>query len=101
MQKVLIFAGMGLVTYFTRYSMIAALGKEIPPTAQRWLRCVPIAVLTGLIVPAAIAPSGQLQLGPRAWAIACGTLVAWRTRSVLLTILVGMVAFWLSGLAGL
>ena len=39
MEKFLIFAGMALATYFTRYTMIAALGREVPSLLRRWLRC--------------------------------------------------------------
>jgi len=94
-EKILIFAGMALVTYFTRYTMIAALGREMPPPVQRWLHYVPVAVLAALIAPAALAPQGYLQCDMRAWAVVAGIVVAWRTRSVLWTILGGMAAFWL------
>jgi branched-subunit amino acid transport protein len=95
MDKLLIFTGMALVTYFTRYTMIAALGREVPLLLRRWLQHVPVAVLAALIVPAALAPQGELELGLHAWAVLAGAAVAWRTRNVLLTILGGMAAFWL------
>jgi branched-subunit amino acid transport protein len=41
--------------------------------------------------------NGKLNLGmsnPRILAAALATVVAWKTRSVLLTILVGMVTLW-------
>jgi branched-subunit amino acid transport protein len=101
MQKMLIFLGMGLVTYFTRYAMIAAMGREMPSLVQRWLRYVPAAVLAALIAPAALAPQGRLQAGTHVWAMAVGAWVAWRTRNVLWTIVGGMAAFWLLRLCGL
>ena len=101
MQNLLIFFGMAVVTYLTRYAMIAALGREMPPLAQRWLRYVPAAVLAALVAPAALAPQGRLQLGTNAWATVVGLLVAWRTRNVLWTILGGMVTFWLLRSLGL
>jgi branched-subunit amino acid transport protein len=94
-EKVLIFLGMGLVTYMTRFAMIAALGRELPPLVRRWLRHVPVAVLSALIAPAALAPRGRLELGPHVWATAVATVVAWRTRGVMWTILAGMGTFWL------
>jgi branched-subunit amino acid transport protein len=94
MEKLLIFAGMAAVTYLTRYSMIAMLGRELPAPLRRWLRYVPVAVLTALITPAALAPGGRLEVGQHTWAVAVGALVAWRTRSVWMTIASGMVAFW-------
>jgi branched-subunit amino acid transport protein len=94
-EKLVIFAGMALATYFTRYAMIAALGREVDPLLRRWLRYVPPAVLAALVVPAALAPQGNLEIGLRAWAVVAGVIVAWRTRSVLWTILGGLAAFWL------
>ena len=95
MENLLIFTGMALATYFTRYAMIAALGREMPPLLRHWLRYVPVAVLAALIAPAALAPQGELELGLHAWAVLAGTAVAWCTRNVLLTILGGVATFWL------
>ena len=94
MQTLLIFAGMAVVTYFTRFTMIALLGREMPPLLRRWLRHVPVAVLAALVAPAALAPQGTLRLGPHALAAGVGVLAAWRTRNVLFTIAAGMAAFW-------
>ena len=101
MEKLVIFAGMALVTYFTRYAMIAALGRETPATLHRWLRYVPTAVLAALVAPAALASRGRLELGLPAWAVLAGAVVAWRTRSVLWTIVGGMGAFWVLRVLGL
>jgi branched-subunit amino acid transport protein len=95
MEKLLIFAGMALVTYFTRYTAIALLGWELPTLVRRWLRYVPAAVLAALVAPAALAPEGRVEFGLRAWAVLAGAVVAWRTRNVLWTILGGMGVFWL------
>ncbi len=100
MEKLLIFVGMALATYFTRYTMIAALGREIPSLLRRWLRYVPPAVLAALVVPAALAPQGRLEVSAHGWAALAGAAVAWRTRSVLWTILGGMAAFWLLRMLG-
>jgi branched-subunit amino acid transport protein len=109
-ETILIFVGMALVTFFTRYAMIAALGRAKPALPfrggqeggglrpgllQRWLRYVPAAVLAALVVPATLAPRGELDLGFRTLVVLAGTVVAWRTRSVLWTIAAGMTAFWL------
>ncbi len=95
MMNLAIFAGMAAVTFFTRFAMIAALGRELPPLVRRWLRYVPAAVLAALVAPAGLAPSGQIQLGSNVWAMAVGLLVAWRTRNVLWTIAGGLVTFWI------
>jgi branched-subunit amino acid transport protein len=101
LNKLLIFAGMALVTYFTRYTMIATLGRDIPSLLRRWLRYVPPAVLAALVVPAALAPQGRLEPGPRAWAALVGAICAWRTRSVIWTLLGGLVTFWLLNIFGI
>ena len=93
-SPIFVFIGMAAVTYFTRYAMIAALGRELPSTLRRWLRYVPAAVLAALIAPAALAPQGRLEVGLPAWAVLAGAVVAWRTRSVPWTIAGGMAAFW-------
>jgi len=100
MEKLLIFFGMALVTYFTRCTMIVLLGREMPSLLRRWLHYVPAAVLAALVVPAALAPHGQLEFGDHVWAAAAGAAVAWRTRNVLWTILSGMAVFWLLGAVG-
>jgi len=101
MGKPLIFFGMALATYFTRYAMIAVLDRELPPLLRRWLRHVPPAMLAALVVPAALAPQGRLQVDTHTWAVLVGAVLAWRTRSVLWTILGGIAAFWMLSLVGL
>jgi branched-subunit amino acid transport protein len=101
-ETLLIFLGMALVTFVTRYAGIAALGWQKPDDidapgsrlVRRWLRYVPAAVLAALVVPPVLAPQGHLQVGPEAWALLAGAAIAWRTRNVLWTILGGMLAFW-------
>jgi branched-subunit amino acid transport protein len=99
-EKLLIFAAMALATYFTRYTLIAILGREVPLLLRRWLRHVPVAVLAALVAPAALAPQGRLEIGLHAWAVLAGAAVAWRTRSVLWTIVGGLGAFWLLRMVG-
>lgn len=101
MNTLLVIAGMGLVTFFTRYAMIAALGRELPSVVRRWLRYVPAAVLAALVAPPALAPTGRLEWGARGWAALVGALVAWRTRSVWWTIVGGLAAFCLLRWLGL
>jgi branched-subunit amino acid transport protein len=100
-EELLIFVGMALVTYFTRATMLVALGGQMPPLLQRWLRYVPPAVLAALIGPATLVPGGHLEIGLPVWAVLAGAVVAWRTRSVLWTIVAGMAAFWLLRVLGL
>lgn len=88
----------GVLTYLTRLSFIALLGRfELPPLAARALRFVPPAVLSAIIFPEMMVRGGELQLGWRNARFLAGlvaALVAWRTRNVFLTIAVGMAALW-------
>lgn len=65
-----------------------------------WLRYVPPAILAALVAPAALAPQGRLEVGTHTWAVLAGVIFAWRTRSVLWTILGGIAAFWLLKMLG-
>ena len=78
--------------------MIALLGGTLPPAVQRALRYVPPAALTAIILPALLRPDGALEVGPGNTRLIAGLaagLVAWRTRSALLTIAVGMLLLWI------
>ncbi len=86
----------GVATYVTRLSFIYLLGKLPMPD---WLRCglrfVPVAVLSAIILPQVAARNGAIDLSLRnpqllAGAVAVG--VAWRTKNVILTMVVGMAA---------
>ena len=88
----------GLITYAIRLSCIGLLGqREMPALLLKALRFVPIAVLPAIILPQLFLRNNTLVLSvqnPRWIAGILAGIVAWRTRNVLLTILVGMVALW-------
>ena len=92
----------GLATFAIRATFIILIGhREIPPLLRRALYFIPPAVLTAIILPELVLPRGQLDLSltnPNLVAGIVAVLVAWRTRSVLLTIVVGMVVFWVAQL---
>jgi branched-subunit amino acid transport protein len=94
----LIIIAMGVVTFGIRLLPIVLLGRiEIPIMVQRALRFVPPAVLSAIIAPELLLSSGQISLSlgnVRLLAGVIATLVAWRTKNVLATIAVGMIAFW-------
>ena len=89
----------GLITFATRLSFIALLGRvESPPLLTRALRFVPPAVLSAIIFPELLVRDGALRLGLGNARLVAGVIaaaVAWRTRNVLLTIAVGMGALWI------
>lgn len=91
--------GLGILTFLTRLSFIALLERwQAPLIVKRALRFVPVAVLTAIIIPELVLHDGvfNAQLSnPRLLAGLVATLVAWKTKNVILTIAVGMLVFWL------
>ncbi len=94
-----IIAGMGLVTYSTRMSLIMLLGRvRVPEVIQRALRFVPPTVLSAIIFPELLVPRGTFDLSfenPRLLAGLLAAFVVWWTRNVFLAITGGMLTFWL------
>ena len=86
----------GLVTYGIRLSFIQLFGKiEVPSWLGRGLRFVPPAVLSAIVFPELLMPSGTLDISLSNLRLLAGVLagyVAWRTKNVVLTIAVGMAA---------
>jgi branched-subunit amino acid transport protein len=93
----------GLLTFGMRLSLIYLFGRfEVPDTLRSALRFVPPAVLSAIILPDLLMPSGSLDfgLGNHRWlAGLAAMLVAWRTRNTLLTILAGMIVLLILQLA--
>ena len=86
----------GLLTFGMRFSLIFLFGRfEVPDTMRKALHYVPPAVLSAIILPELIYPSGSLDLSfgnTRLMAGIIAMLVAWYTKNTLLTILAGMAA---------
>lgn len=91
-----VMALIGLATYAVRLSFIQLFGRlEIPDGVRRALRFVPPAVLSAIIFPELLMHNGSLDLSPGNTRLLAGLLavwVAWRTKNVIFTILVGMLA---------
>ena len=89
----------GSLTFATRLSFIALLERiNLPVSFQRALRFVPLAALSAIIAPELGYYNNVLALSPtnpRLLAGIVATVVAWRTKSVIWTIVAGMVVFWL------
>ena len=85
----------GLLTLAIRLSFIVMLDRiHVSVVIKQALRFVPLTVLTAIIAPALFMPAGTLDLtlgNARLIAGCVAILVAWRTKNVLLTIVVGMV----------
>lgn len=91
--------GVGATTFLLRASFIVfADPQRFPRAFRQALAFVPAAVLAAIVAPGLLMPNGALDLSvtnPRLVAGVIAILVAARTRSVLATIVAGMVALWL------
>jgi branched-subunit amino acid transport protein len=91
-------AGAGAVTFALRLSFIALLGRmETPLFLGRALRFVPAAVLTAVVIPLLFYDNGALAVSlgnERLLAGLVAALIAWRSRSVPLTLGGGMATLW-------
>jgi branched-subunit amino acid transport protein len=96
--------GMGLVTYLPRLLPAWFLrGQELPPFLVAWLHYVPVAVLAALLVPILLVQNGEFALrwnNLYLWAAIPAILVAWKTKNMFATVLVGMVVVALARLLG-
>lgn len=91
--------GMFAATFLVRASfLVFGHGLRFPPAVVQALGHVPVAVLTAITVPEAIAPGGQVDLGPGNPYLV-GTLVAgliaWKTGRTLTAVVVSFAAFGL------
>jgi len=98
MNEFWLILGMTAVTFGVRYPVLALVGQiELPEPVFRALKYVPVAVLTAIVVPAVLMPDDELAISlQNAEMIGAivAVLVAWRTRSLLWTIVIGMAAFY-------
>ncbi|MEZ4657636.1 MAG: AzlD domain-containing protein [Caldilineaceae bacterium] len=89
----------GLITFGYRFSFIALLERiKLPLLIRRALRFVPLAALTAIAVPEVAIRQGALNLfisNDRLMASLVAAVVAWRTKNVFLTILVGMICLYI------
>lgn len=87
-----VIVGGGIVTYLVRAGLltVAHRARDLPPRVLDGLRMIPPAALAALVAPAVLRPDGPLLLWhPRPLAGLLAAAVAWRTRSVVATLLVG------------
>jgi branched-subunit amino acid transport protein len=87
----ILLAGAG--TFAMRASFIAAAHRlaEVPPWLDRILRQIPPAALASIVLPAIVRPEGTIDLAqPRLAAGILASLIAWKTRNVVLTLVLGM-----------
>ncbi|MFT7288089.1 MAG: branched-subunit amino acid transport protein [Halieaceae bacterium] len=92
----ILLAGAG--SYLSRAIFIVALAqRQFPPLALRVLEYVAPAVMGALVVSMLTTAEGEVAIGVAEIAgLACAAAVAWITRNHILTLLVGMLVFWLA-----
>jgi branched-subunit amino acid transport protein len=85
---------MGVVTYLPRLLPLWLLSqRSLPQTVVAWLRHVPVAMLSALLFPSIVLVGEDLVLYPSnifLWAAIPTFLVAWRTRNLFASVVVGM-----------
>jgi branched-subunit amino acid transport protein len=99
MSSWIIILGMGLITHSQRLSMILTSGRlTIGEPLKRALRFAPPAVLSAIILPEMLQPGGRLDFSlgnERLLAGLVAIAVSWRTRNMVLTVVIGMVTLWI------
>ncbi len=93
-EILLLICGMAFVTFFTRFASLGLFRTiGIPVWLERWLKHIPNAILTALIVPALLLPQGELDFSLHNHYLIAGVIaaiVALRTRNITATLLLGM-----------
>ena len=84
----------GLITFGMRFSLIYLFGRlHIPESLRRALHYVPPSVLSAIIFPQLFLQDGELYIAFDNYRLLAGlaaVLVAWYSKSVLITIIAGM-----------
>ena len=97
MNEVWLILGMTAVTFGIRYVLFAVADNiTFPETLRRALNYVPIAVLTAIIFPAVFLPKGELFVSidnPYIFGAIVAIGISYWKRSMLLTVIVGLLAF--------
>ncbi|GGQ92828.1 AzlD domain-containing protein [Deinococcus ruber] len=88
----LVILGVGVVSLLLRASSLVLLrNRRLPPRLAESLGLVPASVLAALIAPDLLVQHGQVNvLSVRLLAGLLAALVAWKTRNVLWTLVVGL-----------
>ena len=86
--------GMALVTYLPRCMPVLFLsGRTLSPLIIAWLRLIPPAILAAMLVPILFCPADAIDLSRNnlfLWASFIAFPIAIKSRSLCLTVLVGM-----------
>ena len=99
MNELYLIGGMALLTFLLRYGLIGMSGRiKLSSSVIQMLRYVPPAVLTAIVTPAVLMPSGDRLMisytNARLIGAITAILVSYWTKNLLLTIVLGMLAFF-------
>jgi len=98
MSNLLLIIYCGLITFLTRFSMIALLKKEMfNDRIREVLSYVPSAIFPAIIFPAIFLDNtgtAQLEDNPKILAAIIAMVVGILSRNILATILSGLISYW-------
>ena len=98
MSNILLIFYCGLITFLTRFSMIALLKKEMfNDRIREVLSYVPSAIFPAIIFPAIFLDNtgaAQLEDNPKILAAIIAMVVGILSRNILATILSGLISYW-------
>jgi len=93
----IILAGIG--TILIRTSFMTFIGKRgAGGTFERLLKYIPSSILAAMVVPSVLLTPGTENIdisNPRIWAGLIAFAIAWRTKNILATIIIGLVSLWI------
>ena len=88
----------GLITFLTRFSMIALLKKEMfNDRIREVLSYVPSAIFPAIIFPAVfLSETGSLDLenNPKIYASIVAIIIGYFSKNIIATILFGLISYW-------
>jgi len=87
--------GMSVVTFLPRLLPVLLLSsRRLPILIVAWLRFIPVAVLAAMLLPSLVVNDAKLDFSGSnlfLWAAIPTFLVAWKTRSLFGSVIVGMI----------
>ena len=98
MNNWILFISCGLITFLTRFSMIALLKKEMfNDRIREVLSFVPSAIFPAIIFPAIFLDSSgdfQLENNPKIMAAVIAMLIGIISKNIIATIIAGLASYW-------
>ncbi len=98
-QEFYLIGAMAVVTFLIRYPLLAFSNRiKLPAQLIEALNYLPPAILTAIVVPAVLIPTGDKILlnytNARLVGAIAAILIGWRTKNLLATIIGGMLTFF-------